>query len=97
MSDATAPIASFTKDPDAILDYEIDWSRWLASGDQLSSSEWSSSSEALTIDSSDYSTKASKCWLSGGIAGESYLVRCRVVTTQGRRDDRTIRVTCAER
>ena len=30
---------TFTKDPDAVLDYSVDWSLWLA-GDQISSSEW---------------------------------------------------------
>ena len=30
---------TFTKDPDAVLDYSVDWLLWLA-GDQISSSEW---------------------------------------------------------
>ena len=30
---------TFTKDPDAVLDYSVDWSLWLA-GDQISTSEW---------------------------------------------------------
>ena len=30
---------TFTKDPDAVLDYSVDWSLWLA-GDEISSSEW---------------------------------------------------------
>ena len=30
---------TFTKDPDAVLDYSVDWSLWLA-GDTISSSEW---------------------------------------------------------
>lgn len=91
------PIASFSKDPDAVLDYEIDWSRWLVAGDQIATAEWASSSDELEIDSSSLSTKAAKCWLSGGIAGCSYDVRCRITTTQGRREDRTIRIACVER
>ena len=30
---------TFTKDPDAVLDYSVDWSLWLA-GDEISTSEW---------------------------------------------------------
>ena len=30
---------TFTKDPNAVLDYTIDWARWLA-GDQIVTSEW---------------------------------------------------------
>ena len=30
---------TFTKDPDAVLDYSVDWTLWLA-GDQISTSEW---------------------------------------------------------
>ena len=38
-----------------------------------------------------------RVWLSGGTAGQDYDVACRIVTDQGRTDERTIRVPVRER
>ena len=54
----TVYAAKFIKDPDAVLDYQADWSDWLGD-DTISSSSWESSGEELTIDnySSDSTTE----------------------------------------
>lgn len=38
-------MTTFLKDPDAVLDYSIEWSKWLA-GDQVQASAWSVSDPA---------------------------------------------------
>lgn len=88
---------TFTKDPDAVLDYSVDWSLWLA-GDEISTSEWLLEEGAAIeqVIASNTTTKAT-VWLRGGAAGATYLVTNRIVTAGGRTDDRTISVKVEDR
>jgi len=88
---------TFTKDPDAVLDYSVDWSAWLA-GDQIATSTWLLEEGAVIEQVSDTKT-ASKTtvWLRGGQNGTTYLVTNRIVTLGGRTDDRTISVKVEDR
>jgi hypothetical protein len=63
---------SFTKDPQAVLDYEIDWSAWLtaAGDDTISASSWTATT-GITIDSDSNTTTTATVWLSGGTAGNT--------------------------
>lgn len=85
----------FDKDPDAVLDYTIDWSAWLVS-DTIATSDWSVQA-GLTEDSDSNTTTTATVWLSGGAEGESYSVRNRITTAAGRTDDRTITIRVVER
>lgn len=86
---------SFIHDPDAVLDYEIDWSAWLGT-DTISSSTWTVPS-GLTEDSSTNTTTTATIWLSGGTAGTRYEVTNHIVTAGGREEDRTIQIVVRER
>jgi len=90
--------ATFIKDPDAVKDYEIDWSDWLQDEEVISTSAWAivEATPALVIDSSQTSSFASTVWLSAGTDGENYMVTNHILTDQGREDDRTIRVLVRE-
>lgn len=85
---------SFGKDPDAVLDYQFDWSAWLA-GDTIASHAVTVPT-GLTLVSSSNSSTAVTVWLAGGVAGVSYPVTCHIVTAAGREDDRTIFVAIRE-
>lgn len=85
----------FTKDPDATLDYEVDWSDWLGE-DTISSVAWTAPA-GLTQESSENTTTTATIWLSGGTAGAYYSVVCRVTTVAGRIDDRTIVIRVADK
>ena len=88
---------TFTKDPDAVLDYSVDWLLWLA-GDQISSSEWILDPGATIQKITDtFTTSRTVVWLSGGDKGVTYLVTNRIVTVGGRTDDRTISVKVEDR
>lgn len=89
-------VQAFVKDPNAVLDYEVDWSGWLASGDTISTSTWVAS-DGITIDSDSKTTTKTTVWLSGGVAGRSYAATNHIVTAAGREDDRTIVMRVAER
>ena len=88
---------TFTKDPDAILDYSVEWSPWLA-GDEISSSAWLLEEGAqLEIVSDSKTATSATVWLRGGQKGTTYLVTCRIVTVGGRTDDRTFSVKVEDR
>jgi hypothetical protein len=81
---------SFTKDPNAVLDYQIDWSTWLGT-DTISSATWTVAT-GLTKTTDSKTTTTTTVWLSGGTAGTTYSVACRIVTAGGRTDDRTVQI-----
>ena len=89
-------MTTFIKDPDAVLDYSIEWSKWLA-GDQIQTSAWSVSDPAIeAADDSNTATRTT-VWLSGGVAGQSYTVTNRITTSGGRTDDRSFVVQVEDR
>lgn len=90
----------FTKDPNARLDYTIDWASWLTNGDFLFSSTWSV--EAIAGDAAPLAIVAdpggnpafdnltATVWVEGGTRGKTYTVTNAVVTQDGRQDERSI-------
>lgn len=86
---------SALKDPNAQLDYQIDWSPWLGA-DQIATSVWEAE-VGITVDSSSNNTTKATVWLSGGVHGENYEIRNRITTGGGRTDDRTINIEVRNR
>ena len=88
----------FYKDPDAVLDFNFDWSDWLDSGaSETISSRTVTVESGLTKDSDSESDGIVTVWLSGGTAGEQYKVECEITTSATRTDERTIVVRVQER
>ena len=83
-------MASFIKDPDASLDYELDWTLWLE-GDTINSSSWAVPT-GITIDSDSFTNQTATVWLSGGTLHQKYEAVNRIITAGGRTDDRTITI-----
>jgi hypothetical protein len=81
---------TFIKDVDAVLDYGVDWSNWLESGDTISSSTWTITPSSITTDSTENTTTQAKIWLSGGTVGTTYTATNRIVTNEGRTQDQSI-------
>lgn len=86
---------SFLKDPESVLDYQIDWSTWLGS-DTIASSSWVIPT-GITEDSDSNTTTTATVWLSGGTAGTTYTVTNRIVTAGGRTEDRSLTIKCYDR
>lgn len=89
------------QDPDASLDYSIDWTAWLQDGETITSSDWTITPTgvgALTEDSSANSTTDTTIWVSGGVLGASYTVTNHIETSHspGRVDDRSFVITIAQ-
>lgn len=90
------PRANFIKDPDAVLDYEIDWTEWL-DGDAIQTATWHDPTDGLTVVRSSTTNTVSTVWLSGGTVGATAKVTCRVVTNGGRTEDRTLSLWVTQR
>ena len=86
---------TFTKDPNAVLDYSVDWSRWL-DGDTIATSVWTVPAGLTKVSDTNTTTKTT-VWLSGGTADQSYTVTNRITTTGGRTEDRSFIVKVEER
>lgn len=94
MSGANA-VVSFSKDPDAVLDYVMDWTNWL-NGDIIISSSWTLDA-GITQAGTGMSGTQTVVWLSGGTVGTSYQITNRITTQAGRTEDRTFQVNVVQR
>lgn len=84
------------KDPDAVVDYAVDWSTFLDS-DTIATSTFSLTTAAgLTIGSQSNSTTLSTVWLSGGTSGSTARLLCRITTAGGRTYDQAIELVIAD-
>lgn len=97
---AGTPLKIYTKDPDAKLDYIVDWASWL-NGDTISTSAWSVPTGITEMSSSPgpstNTTTTATIWLEGGTVGTAYDIINSIVTTAGRQDDRTFQILIAEK
>ena len=87
---------TFLKDSEAVLDYEFDWSAWLASGETITSHTITVAG-GVTLDSSTASTTAVVAWISGGTTPSRSTVACRITTSESRTDERTITLVVKDR
>jgi hypothetical protein len=82
------------KDPDAVLDYVIDWgAQYLAPGEVLARSDWSVVPDepgGVRIDGNDFDVSTSTVKAAGGIAGRIYRLVNGITTAAGRIDERSI-------
>lgn len=98
------------KDPSAILDFKFDWapltnnrdgatSDWLGPTETIISFTITISPVGLTEDSSSRtdSNTSVTVWLSSGTDGIEYEVTCQIVTSEGRTDERTMRIKVENR
>lgn len=83
------------KDPDASLQYGVDWSQWLTAGDNLFSSTWTvetTGTNAITYTSPFILDNVALVTLENGQAGTIYTVANTIVTDEGWSDTRRFRV-----
>lgn len=69
---------TFVKDPEAVKDYQWDWSDWLGT-DTISTIEFTTSDE-LVVDSFTEADGKITAWISGGIAKNPGMVSCKIIT-----------------
>lgn len=93
-------------DPNEIEDFSVDWSRFLRTGDTISSVDWFINGtqvtsygqvENLTMVQPTNTTTVATIRLTGGTAGNKYKITCRITTADGLRYDRTINIAVREK
>lgn len=85
-------IFAATKDPDAILDYKMDWEdvmNLVQPADSISTSSWVTDG-TMTIDSDSSTALTATVWLSGGTLNTFERVVNTIITTGGRKHVKTI-------
>lgn len=93
-------VLSWEKDPQAVLDYSIKWTDWLADlpGDFIQSMIVSNSSTGVTVRAFGIVLGDVTCVVvAGGVVGDEEEVTVRITTAQARVDERTIRLLIRDR
>ena len=89
--------AFIDKDPEATLDYSLDWSTWMPSGDSVNTSSWAVTSPAgdsdpIVVSSNSKSNDICTAVLTGGTAGNSYTITNTIATVNNIGDRRNFRI-----
>jgi hypothetical protein len=101
-------MSDFTKDPDAKLDYGVDWSNWLQDGETITSSDWAverrdgapvepDGLSVLQNPSPSTDGEQTTVWVEGGQVGVTYELINSIDTDGQREDDRTIEIYVTQR
>lgn len=96
------PVKKFEKDPDARLDYSVDWASFLGT-DTIAAVTWiiaavtDEDPVSLEKDDEDFNDTVAVIIVKGGTLGNRYLIVCRVTTASGLIDDRTIQITIKQK
>jgi hypothetical protein len=91
------PQLQMAKDPEAVIDVAFDWAtNWLAAAETISTYTVTVPA-GLTLASHTSAAGVVTAWISGGTAETTYRVECKIVTSAGRTDERSIEVRVTER
>lgn len=88
------------KDPEAVLDYQVDWGAEYLNGDALARSRWTVSPDevlGVSVVEEHFDLLAATVKVGGGEAGKLYRLTNHVVTAGGREDCRSIIVRVEDR
>lgn len=80
------------KDPDAALDYEMNWAEWLRHGEHVTAAEVLPGDDALTVEAVTNLADAVRWRVSGGVPRGNYGLTVRITTNLGQIDDRSVRL-----
>lgn len=89
----------YIKDPDSSSwDIKIDWSGWLNSGESISASSFSVTSNKtdITIDSDTNDSTSATVYLSGGSDGHYYRLTNSITTDSPRDEEQSVWVQCKQ-
>lgn len=86
------------KDPDAVLDFSVDWTATLAEGDTAVGAQWLvEPAGALQLVAEGGEGAVRTVTVAGGRPGDVVRLTSRIVTGLGRTDDRSFQIRIVER
>ncbi len=91
---------TFLKDPDAMLDYGVDWTAALSGQAVVTASSWQVSPAdpgGVVIGPSSFTASAATVRVSGGRPGHVYRLTNRVTLSDGQVDERSLAIRVDER
>lgn len=80
------------KDPNEILDYQINWVSRLATAETIVTSVFTVVEGTVAINSQSNAAGVATVWLSGGTTGEACVLNNRIVTSAGRTYDQEVKL-----
>lgn len=87
----------FIKDPDATLDYSIDWTPWL-DGDRITSSDWTVTGDLEIVPGSkSFTDEITTVYITAGTHGQDYELTNTIQTLGTRTDERTLKIRVRNR
>lgn len=89
-------MTTFLKDPAEVLDYEFEWSDYLADGETIVSYTVTVPA-GITKNSDGRVGSKVTAWLSGGSEGVRYEIDCTIVTSEGRTAERSMQIRVQDR
>ena len=92
-------MALYPKDPASNVDFSIDWSSWLQSGETIASANWSvepSGDASLSLGAQTSGSTVTSVFVSGGVAGHRYRLTCLATSSEGRAAERSITLRIME-
>jgi len=88
------------KDPDAALDYSVDWGAEYLADDALAESRWAVNpveDRGAAVAGERFDLRSATVKVEGGVAGRLYRLTNHVVTASGREDSRSIMLRVEKR
>jgi hypothetical protein len=88
------------KDPEAAVDYAVDWGSQYLTGDTLAQSDWKVTPVeigGISVAASRFDTTVASVTAAGGVAGHLYQLTNHVVLSTGKTDRRSIVVRVEKR
>lgn len=89
-------MTTFVADPEALLEYSVDWTPWLADSETISSYTVTVPA-GITLASHSQADGVVTAWITGGTVDTRYRVECKITTNQGRTDERSFTLAVKER
>lgn len=90
----------YLKDPQARIDYAIDWGEAYLDGQIIADSEWAVTPDedgGAIVEVASFDLRRTAATVSGGVPGRLYRIGNRVTLSDGRSDERSLTVRVEER
>jgi hypothetical protein len=91
----SSPLLAYTT-PHATLDYAFDWTEWLQTNETINSYVLTVDA-GITKESDTENAGIVTVWLSSGTLGTTYNIACRITSSLGRTDERTVEIIMVDR